>query len=50
MLTNRINVTFNLENIDTDFDIYKVEKANKDYYKYNPESVKFIFQRPLKRS
>lgn len=35
MLTNRINVTFNLENIDTDFDIYKVEKANKDYYKYN---------------
>lgn len=35
MLTNRINVIFNLENIDTDFDIYKVEKANKDYYKYN---------------
>ena len=35
MLTNRINVTFNMENIDADFDIYKVEKANKDYYKYN---------------
>lgn len=35
MLTNRINVTFNMENIDNDFDIYKVEKSNKDSYKYN---------------
>ena len=35
MLTNRINVTFNMENIDNDFDIYKVDKANKDYYKCN---------------
>lgn len=24
-----------MENIDADFDIFKVEKANKDYYKYN---------------
>lgn len=35
MLTNRINVTYNIENIDADFDIFRVEKANKDYYKYN---------------
>ena len=35
MLTNRINVTYNMENIDADFDIFRVEKANKDYYKYN---------------
>ena len=35
MLTNRINVTFNMENIDADFDIFRVEKSNKDYYKYN---------------
>lgn len=35
MLTNRINVTYNMENIDADFDIFKVEKKNKDYYKYN---------------
>ena len=34
MLTNRINVTYNIENIDADFDIFRVEKANKDYYKY----------------
>lgn len=32
MLTNRINVTYNIENIDADFDIFRVEKANKDYY------------------
>lgn len=24
-----------MENIDADFDIFRVEKANKDYYKYN---------------
>ncbi len=24
-----------MENIDADFDIFKVEKSNKDYYKYN---------------
>lgn len=35
MLTNRIHVAYNMENIDTDFDIFRVEKANKDYYKYN---------------
>ena len=35
MLTNRINVIYNIENIDADFDIFRVEKANKDYYKYN---------------
>lgn len=35
MLTNRINVTYNMENIDADFDVFRVEKANKDYYKYN---------------
>lgn len=35
MLTNRINVTYNMDNIDADFDIFRVEKANKDYYKYN---------------
>lgn len=35
MLTNRINVTYNMENIDADFDIFRVEKANKDYYRYN---------------
>lgn len=35
MLTNRINVTYNMENIDADFDIFRVEKANEDYYKYN---------------
>ena len=35
MLTNRINVTYNIENIDADFDIFRVEKSNKDYYKYN---------------
>lgn len=35
MLTNRINVTYNMEYIDADFDIFRVEKANKDYYKYN---------------
>lgn len=35
MLTNRINVTYNMENIDADFDIFRVKKANKDYYKYN---------------
>lgn len=35
MLANRINVTYNMENIDADFDVFRVEKANKDYYKYN---------------
>lgn len=35
MLTNRISVTYNMENIDEDFDIFRVEKSNKDYYKYN---------------
>ena len=35
MLTNRINVAYNMENIDADFDIFRVEKSNKDYYKYN---------------
>lgn len=35
MLTNRISVDYNMENIDVDFDIFRVEKANKDYYKYN---------------
>lgn len=35
MLTNRIRVNYNIKNIDADFDIFRVEKANKDYYKYN---------------
>lgn len=35
MLTNQISVTYNMRNIDADFDIFRVEKANKDYYKYN---------------
>ena len=35
MLTNKIRVTYNMEQIDADFDIYKVEKASKDYYKHN---------------
>lgn len=35
MLTNRISVDYNMENIDADFDIFRVEKSNKDYYKYN---------------
>lgn len=35
MLTNKIRVTFDMKNIDDDFDIYRVEKSNKDYYKYN---------------
>lgn len=35
MLTNRISVDYNMENIDVDFDIFRVEKSNKDYYKYN---------------
>lgn len=35
MLTNRINVAYNMKNIEADFDIFRVEKANKDYYKYN---------------
>lgn len=35
MLTNRIKVTFNMKNIDNDFDVYKVEKSDKDSYKYN---------------
>lgn len=35
MLTNKLNVTYNFENIDKDFDIFLVEKANKDYYKHN---------------
>lgn len=35
MLTNKIGVTYNMENIDSDFDIFRIEKAGKDYYKYN---------------
>lgn len=35
MLTNRISVDYNMENIDADFDIFRVVKSNKDYYKYN---------------
>lgn len=35
MLTNRISVTYDMKNIDDDYDIFKVEKSNKDYYKYN---------------
>lgn len=35
MLTNKISVTYNMKNIDADFDIFRVEKANRDYYKYN---------------
>lgn len=35
MLTNKIKVDYNMENIDKDFDIFKVVKDNKDYYKYN---------------
>lgn len=35
MLTNRISVDYNMENIDAEFDIFRVEKSNKDYYKYN---------------
>lgn len=34
MLTNRINVTYNIENIDADFDIFRVEKDNKNYYNF----------------
>ena len=45
MLTNRLNITYNMENIDTDFDIFRVEKANKDYYKYNIlDSVVYEFK------
>ena len=45
MLTNRINVTYNMENIDAHFDIFRVEKANKDYYKYNIlDSVVYEFK------
>lgn len=35
MLTNKIKVNYNMKNIDADFDIFKVEKANKDYYRCN---------------
>lgn len=35
MLTNKIKVNYNMENIDSDFDIFRVEKDNKDYYKNN---------------
>ncbi len=35
MLTNKLKVKYNMKNINRDFDIYGVEKANKDYYKYN---------------
>lgn len=35
MPTNKVDVAYNMENIDRDFDIYLVDKANKDYYKYN---------------
>lgn len=45
MLTNRIKVIYNMENIDADFDIFRVEKANKDYYKYNIlDSVVYEFK------
>ena len=45
MLTNRINVTYNMENIDSDFDIFRVEKANKDYYGCNIlDSAKYEFK------
>ena len=30
MLTNRISVTYNMENIDADFDIFRVEKHPMD--------------------
>ena len=33
MLTNRINVTYNIENIDADFDIFRVEKGKFSRYK-----------------
>lgn len=35
MLTNKIKVNYNMENIDKDFDIFQVVKENKDYYKNN---------------
>lgn len=35
MRTNKISVTFSMKNIDEDFDIYKVEKSEKDYYENN---------------
>ena len=35
MLTNKIKVDYNMKNIDDDFDIFKVVKENKDYYKNN---------------
>ena len=35
MLTNRIKVSYDMKNIDADFDIFKVVKTNKDYYKCN---------------
>lgn len=35
MLTNKIKVNYNMKNIDDDFDIFKVVKENKDYYKNN---------------
>lgn len=45
MLTNRINVTYNMENIDSDFDIFRVEKTNKDYYGCNIlDSAKYEFK------
>lgn len=45
MLTNRIRVSYNMKNIDADFDIFKVEKSNKDYYKFNIlDSVVYEFK------
>ena len=45
MLTNQLIVEYNMKNIDRDFDIFLVEKSNKDYYKYNIlDSPKYEFK------
>lgn len=35
MLTNNIKVNYNFKNINADFDIFRVVKESKDYYKHN---------------
>lgn len=35
ILTNKMKVSYNMKNIDEDFDVFQVVKENKDYYKIN---------------
>lgn len=45
MLTNKLNIEFNLEEIVKDYDIYKVVKGNKDLYKSNIlDSIRYDFK------